>query len=323
MLNGNIDKMISVIIPTYNGADLLRKSLVTWAHQTLPTNQYEVIVVDNNSTEDIQSVVEEVKNKRLEVQDIFRYVKETIPGATAARHRGVRESTGEYLVFADNDGLYNPECLEEILKVYQGNLECVAVSCKIDIIWDEQEPDWIGPYKYLLGQLDEGDKVLYRHKLYLNGGLMSVRRDVFERLHGFNPDLVGPYLIGDGDTGLVRKIHKEGLLIGWAPNAHMYHMQQVSKHGTVAGVALHTYNNGVAESYAKYREEDFVMNRKMYAYLILQLLALCKKWIQSRVMYRDDKALYFSYQQKVGAVHFFGLLLTPELKKQIQVKDVY
>lgn len=315
--------MISVIVPTYNGADLLRKSLVTWAHQTLPTDQYEIIVVDNNSTEDIQSVVEEVKKSRPNVRDIIRYVKETIPGATAARHRGVHESRGEHLVFADNDGLYNPECLEEILKVYEGNIDCMAVACKIDIRWDGEEPKWIAPYKYLLGQLDYGDEVIYKEGLYLNGGLMSVRRDVFERLHGFNPDLVGPYLIGDGDTGLVRKLHKERLLIGWAPNAHMWHMQQVGKHGTIVGVALHTYNNGVAESYAKYREEGFLMNRKMYAYLILQLLALCKKWIQSRVMYRNNIALYLSFRQKVGAIHFFGLLLQPKLKKQIQIKDVY
>lgn len=313
--------MISVIIPTYNGADVLRKSLETWARQTMSVDEYEVIVVDNNSTEDIRSVVDEITLPTTPLP--IKYVLETQKGATAARHRGVREGKGEYLVFADNDGLYNPECLEEILKVYQGNLECVAVACKIDIQWDGVEPDWIAPYKYLLGQLDYGKQVIYRQGLYLNGGLMSVRRDVFERLHGFNPDLVGPYLIGDGDTGLVRKLHKEGLLIGWASKAHMWHMQQVNKHGSVRGVALHCYNNGVADSYAKYRDANFQMNGKMIAYVVSQVLALSKKWLQSRILHRDSKNLYFAYRQRVGAVRFFGLLLNKELREQIQVRDVY
>lgn len=310
--------MISVIIPTYNGADVLRKSLETWTRQTMPTDEYEVIVVDNNSTEDIRGVVDSIRSSLT-----MRYVLEKTKGATAARHRGARESRGEYLVFADNDGLYNPECLEEILKVYQGNRDCAAVACKIDIQWDGVEPDWIAPYKYLLGQLDYGDQVIYRQGLYLNGGLMSVRRDVFERLHGFNPDLVGPYLIGDGDTGLVRKLHKEGLLVGWAPKAHMWHMQQVNKHGSVRGVALHCYNNGVADSYAKYREEDFHMRGNMWQYLMMKLLAVCKKWLQSRVQHREDKSLYFAYRQQVGAVRFFTLLMNKELRKQIQVRDGY
>ena len=52
--------MISVIIPTYNGRDMLRKSLPTWSEQTLPSEEYEVLVVDNGSTDDTRSMVEQL-----------------------------------------------------------------------------------------------------------------------------------------------------------------------------------------------------------------------------------------------------------------------
>lgn len=313
--------MFSVIIPTYNGADVLRKSLQTWTMQTLPKDDYEVIVVDNNSQEDIKSVVEGFQVERLrgrEAERNIRYVKETMPGATAARHRGVRESKGNFLVFSDNDGLYNPECLAEILKVYEANPQCVAVACKIDIQWDGVEPNWISPYKYLLGQLDYGDKVLYQQGLYLNGGLMSVRKDVFERLGGFNPDLVGPYLIGDGDLGLVRKLHKENAIIGWTPFAHMWHMQQVDKHGSETGIALHCYNNGIADSYALYRANHFCMNVTMWKYLLTKI-AVWMKW-HLRYICHHNRDTYFKLRQHAGELRFFVLLLKPELRKLIHEK---
>lgn len=310
--------MISVIIPTYNGLDMLRKSLPTWFEQTLEKEEYEVIVVDNRSTDEtrqyMDSLLPEHKN--------LIYLYEPKPGATNARHAGARKAKGEYLVFADNDGLFNPECLAEILKVYQANKECVAVTCKIEIQWDGDEPEWIIPYKQLLGQLDYRDMMSFSTKYYLNGGLMSVRKDVFERLGGFNPDLIGPYLIGDGDLGFVNKLHAEKAVIGWAPKAHMWHMQQVAKHGSKRGIALHYYNNGIADSYAIYRQQHFRMNSTMWKLLLVQMMIVVKQWMQ-HVFHPNDLKRYFTLQQHKGNVRFFGLLMKPELRREIRRYDVY
>ena len=312
--------MISVIIPTYNGCDMLRKSLPTWFAQNLSEDEYEIIVVDNHSKDNTRQYVESLLPEHSNL--IYRY--EPKPGATNARHAGAHCAKGEYLVFADNDGLFNPECLESIIEVYKQNPECVAVACKIDIVWDGVEPEWIAPYKQLLGQLNYGDKIMYdnHNRFYLNGGLMSVRKDVFERLGGFNPDLIGPYLIGDGDLGLVNKLHAENSLIGWAPNAQMKHMQLVAKHGSKRGMALHFYNNGIADSYARYRELRFKMNGTMWKYLFVQIGVLCKKWVQHIVRPNDLKT-YFAYKQHQGSLRFFGLLLKPTLRREIRKGDVY
>ena len=310
--------MISVIIPTYNGVDMLRKSLPTWFEQTLPKDEYEVIVVDNRSTDDTRQYVEAL----LPEQKNLIYLYEPKPGATNARHAGAHRAKGEYLVFADNDGLFNPECLAEILKVYYANKDCAAVTCKIEIQWDGEEPDWIAPYKKLLGQLNYGDDVRYSTWFYLNGGLMSVRKDVFERLGGFNPDLIGPYLIGDGDLGFVNKLHAEKVIIGWTPKAHMWHLQQVSKHGSKRGIALHSYNDGIADSYAMYRKQHFRMNGTMWKFMLMQIGVLIKKHL-AHLLRPKDLDSYFAYRQRQGNVRFFGLLLHPSLRQEIRKENVY
>lgn len=310
--------MISVIIPTYNGLDMLRKSLPTWFEQTLPKDEYEIIVVDNRSTDETRQYVE----SQLPEHRNLIYLYEQKPGATNARHAGAHIAKGEYLVFADNDGLFNPECLAEILKVYFANKDCAAVACKIEIQWDGEEPDWIEPYKYLLGQLNYGDEISYNIGYYLNGGLMSVRKDVFERLGGFNPDLIGKYLVGDGDLGFVNKLHKEKAIIGWTPKAHMWHMQQVAKHGSKRGIALHYYNNGIADSYIRYRMQGFRMTCKMWKYFFRQVGVLIKKSIEYAMHCKDLKR-YFSFKKIQGDVRFFGLLLHPSLRSEIRRENVY
>lgn len=312
--------MISVIIPTYNGLNMLRESLPTWFIQTLPKEEYEIIVVDNRSTDDTRQYVESL----LPEHKNLIYLYEPKPGATNARHAGARKAKGEYLVFADNDGLFNPECLASIIEVYQANQACTAVACRIDIMWDGVKPKWIEPYKYLLGQLYYGEEICYdnRNRFYLNGGLMSVRKDVFERLGGFNPDLIGPYLIGDGDLGFVNKLHAEHALIGWAPNARMQHMQLVAKHGSKRGIALHCYNNGIADSYAKYRTQGFRMNGVMWQFLFMQMMIVVKQYVQC-MLHPNDLKRYFALQQHKGNVRFFYLLLRPALRKEIRKENVY
>ncbi|MBQ6770709.1 MAG: glycosyltransferase family 2 protein [Bacteroidales bacterium] len=311
--------MFSVIIPTYNGAELLRQSLPTWFSQTLPEEEFEVIVVDNRSTDDTKQAVEAMILGR----DNFRYLYEPQPGATAARHGGARVAKGDILVFADNDGLFNPECLERIQEVYERNPECEAVTGRIEILWDGEEPDWIAPYKFMLGQLDYGSDIKYGYEIYLNGGLMSVKKTTFERLHGFNPDLVGDYLIGDGDTGFVRKMFEDHCLIGYTPFAVMQHMQKVAKHGSEKGIARHFFNNGTAEAYALFRKNGFRMTKDVKEFKMGQTMALIKKSFQFYVLGQKDRDVYFSLQQRRGALRFFKYLKNPELAQKIKVEDVY
>lgn len=311
--------MISVIVPTYNNATILSSSLKTWTNQTMSITDYEVLVVDNNSkdrTADlIHDIIKEVAN--------IHYVKESKPGATNARHAGARVAKGDILVFADDDGLYNHECLEVIRDTFARNQEVEAIACKIDILWDKQAPDWIAPYAFMQGKLDYGDKEIVGYNLYFNSGLFAIKKTTFEELHGFNPDLIGGKLIGDGDTGLVIKMWESNKKIAWTPFARMQHMQQVDKHGTEKGIALHFYNTGIGDAYALFRKNGFRFTVQVIKYYIMSAALFAKKWMQYYLLNKKERKIYFSLQQRRGQLDFFKNLCNKDLRNEICKRDLY
>ena len=311
--------MISVIVPTYNNSEILSKSLMTWTKQTLLNSAYEVLVVDNNSKDNTADIIREFASQYSNIQ----YLKETRPGATNARHAGVRAAKGDILIFADDDGLYDEKSLGAIQEAFDLLPEVEAVACKIDILWDKPAPEWLVPYAFMQGQLDYGPEVIARYDLHCNSGFFAIKKSTFEDLHGFNPDLIGGKLIGNGDTGLVIKMWETHKLIGWTPFARMQHMQQVDKHGSERGIALHFYNTGVGDAYAMFRRNNFALNWQVVKYYAITLALFSKKWYQYYIQKRKGRKIYFSLQQRKGQLAFFCNLLDKELRKEICKKDLY
>ena len=312
-------KMITVVVPTYNNVTVLSKSLMTWTKQSMSVCEFEVIVVDNNSKDDTQDLVHEFE---VQYGNIY-YLKETTPGATNARHAGARVAKGEILVFADDDGLYNTDCLSAIADAFERLNGVEAIACKIDILWDKPAPEWLKPYAFMQGKLDYGSTLKMGYNLHCNSGLFAIKKKTFEELHGFNPDLIGGKLIGDGDTGLVIKMWDACKLIGWTPFAKMQHMQQVDKHGSEKGIALHFYNTGVGDAYAIFRKNDFRLTWQVMKYFFMSVALFSKKWIQYYILNTKDRKVFFSLQQRRGQLEFFKNLCNKELRKEICKRDLY
>ena len=308
--------LASVIIPTYNRSDVIIRSLQTWAEQTLNTSEFEVIVVDNNSSDNSAELIQEFVADKTN----FHYLLETQKGSTNARHAGARMAKSNILIFCDDDGLFNPECIQEILKLYAANENVAAVAGKIEIEWDAQAPDWIEPYLFMLGRLNYGNDVIYRKDIYLNGGIFSIRKSVFDELGGFNPDLVGDYLVGDGDTGLVIKLHKAGKLIGWTPFATMQHLQFVEKQGTVEDMGRRFYNTGISNAYGVFRENKFGFNYQVLKYITHSVVFFIKKQLEFWIKSNDKTKTYFSVKQKKGEVAFFLNLRKKQIRNEILEK---
>ena len=292
---------VSIIIPTYNRSDVILRSLETWTKQTIPSTDFEVIVVDNNSTDNsaqlIKTFIADYPN--------FYYLLETKAGSTNARHAGAKLAKGDILIFCDDDGLFNPECVQEVLNVYAANEKVDALAGKIEIAWDDTPPNWIVPYEFMLGKLNYGESVVTGTELYLNGGIFSIKKSVFYKLGGFNPDLIGNYLVGDGDTGLVIKLHNEKRLIGWTPFATMQHLQFVSKQGTERDMGRRFYNVGISTSYGVFRANGFKWNWAVIGYMLKSFLFLIKKQIEFLTFAKDKRKCYFSLMQRKGEWQFF------------------
>jgi len=106
---------LSVVIATYNGASYIGRCLESFTHQSLDSCLYEVIMVDNNSTDTTAGIVSEYVNRC----DNFISVQELRQGVGYARNAGIDKARGEYVCFIDDDAYADPQWLEGVLNAFE------------------------------------------------------------------------------------------------------------------------------------------------------------------------------------------------------------
>ncbi len=113
-LTNTKDPLISVVIPTHNRAQMLKRAIKSILAQTY--NNFEIIIVDDFSQDDTFSVVKNFNNKKI------KYIKNKIPkGAAKSRNIGIRNSQGEFIAFLDDDDEWLPQKIEKQLKLFQNS----------------------------------------------------------------------------------------------------------------------------------------------------------------------------------------------------------
>jgi len=91
---------ISVIMPTYNRSDMIGRTILAYLDQEGVNGSFEIIVVDDGSTDETAGILERLEREREEVVRVFH---QSNKGPAAARNVGIRESRGEYILFAGDD----------------------------------------------------------------------------------------------------------------------------------------------------------------------------------------------------------------------------
>jgi len=109
---------ISVVIPTYNRAPLLRRAVESALAQTCSPD--EIIVVDDGSTDDTSAVMGAFINAKPRYSPEISYFVQQQKGPSAARNKGIAEAHGEWIAFLDSDDLWHPEKLERQFKAIEG-----------------------------------------------------------------------------------------------------------------------------------------------------------------------------------------------------------
>jgi len=253
---------LSVIIPTHNRAGSLARSLRSVVALDDQTHSFEVVVVDNARSEETAQVVQEIQGKG--GGPAVRYVREDRLGAHNARHAGARVATGELLLFSDDDITFSPRWVNAYIEAFSAHAGMAAAGGPIRAAWDAAPPDWLidfmerkesfvggdwgfGP----LGLLDRSEELLIEQRGFFFSANMAIRRRVLFELGGFNPDLAGRTLLGDGETGLVYKLWKRELLIGYVPEAAVLH--HIRPEQMTVGYLRERYaNQGACETYSAF-----------------------------------------------------------------------
>ncbi len=124
---------ISIIIPTHNRSEQLEMVLKS-IFKLNDKVSFEIIVVDNNSTDNTKAICNSFKN--------IKYVFEKNTAFSKARNTGAINSTGQILLYLDDDVLVNDGSLTSILKVFKENNKCGAIAGKILPKFLSKPPNW-------------------------------------------------------------------------------------------------------------------------------------------------------------------------------------
>lgn len=293
---------ISVIIPTLNRSELLRKTIHSILSHDANNIQYEIIVIDNGSTDQTQDVVNSLK----ENENIRYYFVPEI-GLHNGRHKGLEKARNDILVFCDDDIQVSDKWLQGINKGFK-NDNVVLVGGSNYPNFEIQPPTWIQQYwqiahegKYML-QLsisDLGDKPKKISPYLIWGCNFAIRKEFLESIKGFHPDGFPKRLIqyrGDGESYVANEVIKRGFSAYYHPLASINHF--VSKERmTTEYFYQRGYSEGITTSYKLMR--DSVKSKER---LLKRLLTKSRKYFQ---YYRNqnneyEKGFYrgYKYHQK-------------------------
>ena len=226
--------LISAIICTHNREQYLGAAIDSLLAQTL--DSYEIIVVDNASTDGSADIVKARLDDAQEPSEgswegsRVRYVYEPKLGLSIARNTGANEARGQILAYLDDDAEASRGWLAELVKVFDTQEKVAIAGGKITLIWPPQAkpPRWLSDeLSGSLGAYDLGDEVVYiqRPSLTPRGLNYAVRKQFLQDVGGFDPHLgrVGKNLLSNEEQQLTRIALDQGWQVAYVPTALVAH----------------------------------------------------------------------------------------------------
>ncbi|HOE62440.1 MAG TPA: glycosyltransferase family A protein [Candidatus Sumerlaeota bacterium] len=198
----------SIAICTYNRGSVIKHSIESALKLNFDKDKYEIIVVDNNSTDDTRQIVEGYISSNTNI----RIVEEKNQGASFARNRAYNEARGEYIIYIDDDAEMCPDYLKNLESVINEEEDVAAAGGPIEVGWLGAVPDWYEPdldfvfnYLYIASYRI---RVFYPRMIY--GTNMVIKVSILKKIGGFNTNL-GPKkkhpLVGE-DVEIILRIEK-------------------------------------------------------------------------------------------------------------------
>ncbi len=233
----------------YNRRDVLVEALGFIIENDFPKEEYEIIIGDNNSTDGTKQRIEQFCKDNAGKVNI-KYLVETRKGNVYARHSAVKNANGKYLVFCDDDCFVAKNWLSEINRVFNLHPEIGLLGTRIEILWDKTPPSWIKPYQPQLGEISSPVPLrIEENNFYVNSGSMAISKELFEEVKGTLPEQIGEYYVGDGETGLCKKLHALNKPIAITNQTFVSHYQLVAKNGGIKDIKRRHENNGICEAF--------------------------------------------------------------------------
>ena len=218
------DTQISAIICTHNRDTYLGSAIDSLLAQNFAAG-FEVVVVDNKSSDRTRDVVEQrLSNPRL------KYVYEPEIGLSIARNTGAKASIGKILAYLDDDAVACENWLQILHSAYEQNPKLAIAGGKVTLLWPQgmQAPRWLSSgLAGNLGAYDLGEGTVYIENpgLTPRGLNYSIRRRFLDEIGGFDPNLgrVGKKLLSNEELQMTELALSKGWQVAYLPDALVAH----------------------------------------------------------------------------------------------------
>lgn len=223
---------VSIIICSYNRANYIGAALDALYIQTSGVDQFEAIVVDNNSTDGTPEVFATWRASHPDGN--FYYTTETNQGASYARNTGASMAKYDWLCFIDDDAIAHKDFVQNIIKHINDQPFVHGFGGRIIPRYIPAEPKWMSYYvASMVGNFDYSPiACAFKNGKYPLESNMIVSKKIFDQVGGFNtqlPGVVGTVRIGGEGKDLFYKILQLGHTIYYDPSIIVEHVVETKK----------------------------------------------------------------------------------------------
>tara|TARA_B100000989_G_C19508392_1_gene457629 strand:+ start:727 stop:1773 length:1047 start_codon:yes stop_codon:yes gene_type:complete len=262
---------ISVILSTHNRPKLLSNCLESLANQSLDYSKYEIILIDNYSSDNGKGTEKIFKNivEKYPSLNIKLYFEKIIGGMTLPRHVGIDNSNGEIIICADDDYVADHRLLEEALKCFDDK-SIHAICGKLYPSYETPPPKWVnaittslpdgGYYITDFSVIDLGNKSHEINWMYMFWSNWGIRREIYDQLNGFGPDgFAGEFMFynGTGEHFLNKEIGRRGYKMvycsGMSASHHVANYRYTKKY-----FKARYFHYGIVNSFQRVNENERV-----------------------------------------------------------------
>lgn len=280
---------VSVVIGTYNRGHMLGAALESLMTQEANGVRYEVIVVDNNSTDNTREVIHSFAGRNIAV----RYIFEGRQGISHARNAGISRSHSPLVAFTDDDIRVAADWITTIKRSFDAHPEVGFIGGKVLPVWTETPPAWLTRDHWMpLGLQDHGDSQFYLDQNKVIGVIsanLAVRRELFDRVGMFTPQ------VHRVKSGIGTMEDHEFIIRLWQAGVIGLYLPRLLVHAPVERERTRKkyhrrWHKGHGRSYAILREERmekaswylFGVPAHLYRQAMSDTMGLIKNWLWRR-----------------------------------------
>ena len=313
--------MVSIIIPNYNGGDLLYNCIDS-IYKNISIKDFEIIVVDNGSTD---NSINRVKSNFQNVEIIS---SNSNLGYSGGCNLGATHASGKYLLFLNNDTEHSNEWIEKLVYFLDSNSKIAAVQPKILNIHNKKLFDYAGGaggfidkfcFPFVQGRIFhtlEEDHNQYNNPsriFWASGAAFMIRSNIFKTLEGFDK----VYFAYMEEIDLCWRAQAMGYEIYSVPDSFVYHYgKQTIKENTIKSHYLNHRN-----SWILFFKNSFTFN---YGILIIQRLVLDWMALAYSVMTLDIRRFFAILFAQIWILFFAGKIIKIRRNNQItQLDNIY